>query len=49
MENEHDDVPKKFVECLEDTLREIVRLYDNPKKMIYGKERITMLHLPTWV
>ena len=38
MENEHDDVPKKFVESLESTLREIVELYDNPKKMIYGKE-----------
>ena len=37
-ENEHDDVPKKFVECLEDTLKEIVELYDNPKKMVYGKE-----------
>ena len=37
-ENEHDDVPKKFVESLEDTLKEIVKLYDNPKKMVYGKE-----------
>ena len=33
-ESEHDDVPKKFVE---DTLREIVGLYDNPKKIVYGK------------
>ena len=37
-ESEHDDVPKRFVECLENTFKEIVGLYDNPKSMIYGKE-----------
>ena len=37
-QNKHDDVPKKFVECLESTLREIDELYENPKKMIYGEE-----------
>ena len=41
-ESKHDDVPKKFVESLENTLREIVELYDNPKKMIYGREEKRM-------
>ena len=38
-QSEHDnDVSKKFVECLESTLRDIDNLYENPKKMIYGEE-----------
>ena len=37
-QNEHDDISKKFVECLESTLRDIDELYENPKKMIYGRE-----------
>ena len=38
-QSEHDnDVSKKFVECLESTLRDIDDLYENSKKMIYGKK-----------
>ena len=40
-QNEQDDVPKKFTECLENTLREIDELYENPKEMIYTKEEKT--------
>ena len=46
-ENEHDDVPKRFVECLEDTLKEIVGLYDNPKIMKFGKNDRVMHELST--
>ena len=41
-ESEHDDVPKRFVECLEDTLKEIVKLYDNPKRMKFGENERAM-------
>ena len=38
-QSEHDDdVSKKFVECLENTLRDIDNLFENPKKMIYGEK-----------
>ena len=38
-QSEHDnDVSKKFVECLESTLRDIDVLFEDPKKMIYGEE-----------
>ena len=38
-QSEHDnDVSKKFVECLENALRDIDNLFENPKKMIYGEE-----------
>ena len=38
-QSEHDnDVSKKFVECLENALRDIDNLFEDPKKMIYGEE-----------
>ena len=38
-QSEHDnDVSKKFVECLENALRDIDNLLENPKKMIYEEE-----------
>ena len=46
-QSEHDDIPKRFVECLEDTLMEIVELYDNPKDMVFGKNDRMMHGLST--
>ena len=38
-QSEHDDdVSKKFVECLESTIRDIDNLFENPKKIIYGEK-----------
>ena len=46
-ENEHDDVSKRFVKCLEGTLKEIVELYDNPKSMKFGESDREMHNLST--
>ena len=40
-QNDQDDIPKKFVECLETTIREIDELYENPKKMTITKSERT--------